>query len=1377
MANTKKFTQYLALPEHEKKIMQLKALSYPLTTKGEFTQLVKKVELRDKANKKIYPPSLLNPILEKLKRAGLLNKSLDCTPKLIHEITSSLVQTDYKEARKLFKLIKDNLHVLDSLSVRKYESMSRYNAERSVRIAYYQNNESFFKNSLETEEDCLLLIKLIRRLFYSQSLEEDWVLSRSHLLKILFCFSHLVNYYESSDTSPPPKNQAYWLDYYRNSLPTVSHPFLQYLSWQIALRLGLHQEIEKEIIPKRNKVSCYQLATQGSVAFINGHPEEALGYYHLALKLYRKQRGQRNWFFEDMHGFFFALLLIAVEKNYQSAEQYIRSALRQSERTDRVIELLLPIIVLEKGDRKAALYSYRSNDHGSQFHKAFAPLVCFWMDNLSETHAQEIAANFKRYQKNEPFFAYLSAGLVHDKPENEAMRTYLQTSPFHAMKLHQLIRVKPAWEYQLDRLSALMGAKTEQGITTHASQFKRLIWVLDPDAYELEPVEQKRTKTGAWGKGRAVSLSRFIRRDDRLAYLTDHDWRIAAGIEEEYSWSRYNEEYHWNLSLALPQLVGHPLIFHRKNTSIPLEVTKGEIELHIDESPQGGYSLSLSAKPNHGDILLQQQSQNSYQVISFSDADQEVADLIPDEGLVIPESAKNIILELIQKSTSSIKIHSDLGDEGVETVPAYSDCCLQMMPFDEGLKANVWVRPFKDQGPYLRPTQGRQNIIASLQEEGNEVRKRAARTFEKEQESFNALLENCPALSHGDTESYEWYFDTPLDCLELLSDLENYQQSSDLVIEWPKGESYRLQKKLTAKDFQFSINSNQQWFEYAGEVQIDDKKTMELQTLMELLDSGHGRFIELQKGAFVELTANLKKQLDELRIISEGNRVYRLGSGALQTLVEDMEDTRFDKEWANHLKQLKDMEGYRPEVPKSLQANLRDYQIDGFHYLAKLAHWGLGSCLADDMGLGKTLQAITILLEQGQHGPSLVVAPTSVCFNWAEELQKFAPSLTVHSLSSGNRETLITDAGNMDVLICSYGLLVQLREALEAKAWRVVILDEAQAIKNAATKRWKAAVNLPSHCRIALTGTPIENHLGELWSIFRFINPGLLSTQKQFQERFSNPIEKDQNQEVKKALKNLVKPFLLRRIKSEVLDELPPKTEQTIMIEPTAEETAFYEAVRLKALERIGRSGGMKKANEKHFSILAEIGRLRMACCDSSLVETEISIANSKIKNLLSIIENLRENNHRALVFSQFVKYLSLVKKKLDEASISYQYIDGKTPAKKRKEAVQAFQAGEGDLFLLSLKAGGTGLNLTAADYVIHLDPWWNPAVEDQASDRAHRIGQERPVTVYRLIMQNTIEEKIINMHGNKRELAADLLSGSDMTGKLTEEDLLVLIG
>jgi SNF2 family DNA or RNA helicase len=345
---------------------------------------------------------------------------------------------------------------------------------------------------------------------------------------------------------------------------------------------------------------------------------------------------------------------------------------------------------------------------------------------------------------------------------------------------------------------------------------------------------------------------------------------------------------------------------------------------------------------------------------------------------------------------------------------------------------------------------------------------------------------------------------------------------------------------------------------------------------------------------------------------------------------------------------------------------------------------------------------------------------------------------------------------------------------LAAPDWHTIVLDEAQVIKNITTKRAQAAMSLKGNFKIITTGTPIENHLGEFYTLFNFINPGLLGSRERFNERFAIPIEKYQSRDARKRLKKLIQPLILRRTKAQVLEELPPRTEVLLQVEMTPEEAAFYEALRQQALVRLERDDA--PASQKHIKILAEIMKLRRACCHPRLVMAESSLDSSKLELFGEVVAELLDNGHKALVFSQFVGHLALLREFLDVRKIDYRYLDGSTPTKERKKEVDAFQAGVGDLFLISLKAGGLGLNLTAADYVIHMDPWWNPAVEDQASDRAHRIGQQHPVTVYRLVTQHTIEEKIVKLHQEKRDLASSLLDGSDLSGKVSTEELLNLI-
>ncbi len=372
---------------------------------------------------------------------------------------------------------------------------------------------------------------------------------------------------------------------------------------------------------------------------------------------------------------------------------------------------------------------------------------------------------------------------------------------------------------------------------------------------------------------------------------------------------------------------------------------------------------------------------------------------------------------------------------------------------------------------------------------------------------------------------------------------------------------------------------------------------------------------------------------------------------------------------------------------------------------------------------------------------------------------------------SGDRAAVLADLSSGDVLVISYGLLLSETERLAEIEWATVVLDEAQAIKNPDTARHKAACRLRADGRITLTGTPIENHLGELRAQMAFLNPGLFGTQSRFQQRYADPIQSG-DRVAAAELRRLVTPLVLRRTKSAVLPELPPRSEITLTVELSEAERALYEGFRREALEALSTEA------QSPIAVLAQLTRLRLCCCNPGLVLPNGAppIQSSKLEALARLVESLLANGHRALIFSQFVKHLAIVKTWCDENEVTYQYLDGGTPAKQREKVVRRFQEGEGDVFLISLKAGGTGLNLTAADYVVHLDPWWNPAVEDQASDRAHRIGQRRPVTVYRMVAKDTVEEQIVELHARKRDLADRILSGADAAGRLSARELFELL-
>lgn len=474
------------------------------------------------------------------------------------------------------------------------------------------------------------------------------------------------------------------------------------------------------------------------------------------------------------------------------------------------------------------------------------------------------------------------------------------------------------------------------------------------------------------------------------------------------------------------------------------------------------------------------------------------------------------------------------------------------------------------------------------------------------------------------------------------------------------------------------------------------------------------------------------------------------------------------------------------DVPGNFRGTLRDYQRVGFNWLSFMREYGLGGILADDMGLGKTIQALVLLLSHHKNGqqrlPSLVVAPTSVVYNWMTEAQRFTPTLSTDLFLGRERGELLHKLGREgarkpDVVFTTYGIIRRDYETLKNIPFEYVILDEAQNIKNPDSVGAKACKQLHALHRLTLTGTPVENRLKELWSIFDFLMPDFLGTYRDFNDNFERQIEAG-IEGVGQKLRRIVHPFILRRMKSQVERELPDRTDIINLCELDEEQRSLYLDVLDECRQKVFGEIASRGLARSQISVLAALLRLRQACCDPRLLKNRSDSRplppSTKLSALLEMIDELVEEGHKVLVFSQFVEMLTLIRNELDTSTYNYEYLDGQTPAKERLEKVNRFNADESiPIFLISLKAGGTGLNLTGADYVIHYDPWWNPAVENQATDRAHRIGQTRHVFNYKLITKGTVEEKILALQKKKKELAELVIGGDEGVAKeLTQEDL-----
>ncbi|WEJ73988.1 DEAD/DEAH box helicase [Pseudomonas sp. PSE14] len=475
-------------------------------------------------------------------------------------------------------------------------------------------------------------------------------------------------------------------------------------------------------------------------------------------------------------------------------------------------------------------------------------------------------------------------------------------------------------------------------------------------------------------------------------------------------------------------------------------------------------------------------------------------------------------------------------------------------------------------------------------------------------------------------------------------------------------------------------------------------------------------------------------------------------------------------------RRLRDYHQQPCSAPDGLQAELRPYQLQGLAWMQALRELELGGILGDDMGLGKTLQVLAHLLTEKRAGrldrPALVLMPTSLVANWQDEIARFAPELRVLTLHGSERHQHFDDLAQYDLLLSTYALLPRDIEALSAQPLHLVVFDEAQYLKNASSKSAQAAARLDARQRLCLTGTPLENHLGELWSLFNLVMPGWLGDARHFARLYRHPIEKAGDSQRLAHLNARIKPFLLRRRKDQVATELPPKSEITHRVELDERQRDLYETVRLAMDRKVREEIRRKGLASSQIVVLDALLKLRQVCCDPRLLQADVPAKHSgKLSALLEMLDELLAEGRRVLLFSQFTSMLELIQAQLQARNISYALLTGET--RDRRAPVKEFQEGRVPLFLISLKAGGTGLNLTAADTVIHYDPWWNPAVEQQATDRAYRIGQDKPVFVYKLIARGTLEEKIQQLQARKAALAAGVLEDGKNTGlQLQESDI-----
>lgn len=1405
-------SSYHSLSSFEKSLLQLISIIYEPVNRAVLANCLRRAEISG-PHGELPTAATIGPTVKRLQDLDLLARNGCCPDSLVEPICRDAVASGSFE----------NLAAAVQAEIPFSQYQSKWpqrclRAMREYRIGLYRGDMVHLENmhpilDKQCRDTIVRSFPAVR--FCNNPFDPEWFATLAPSLQF-YLLSQMMNY--SLHYLVMPEAVFSYLKSrktFRAIPPEERLPFHRLLAGML-LWQGKIEEVQ-ELIEETPK-SFVASGMEGCLDFLRGNNEKALELFEKDLLLLKKIGSRKKIFFPGIPGLLFILALLKTENaaSVNMIRKYIDTV--RVQQPGNVLSGAYEMVEQFLTARESGI-EHISYDPVTPVSNSvtvlFGIMVEFWLNGYFQPLVEQSTGDkmllLFLQRARESGFQWLAmefAELLGRVEQNQTLHTLAADirKKTGLVSIVDAVILEESWRRRLKALINITSSSDPCQEKLPANS--RLVWLIkyDDGRITISAREQKIGADNHWSKGRPVALSRLYS-GRKLDFLTDFDRRICKTLKREQN--NRNVTYRFELKQTLPAMIGHPLLFLQESPSVSVEFVRGEPELLVEKKNAGLHIKLLNDLSREG-VTVIRETATRFKIIEVTGKHIDIARIIGKAGLEVPAEFSSQVMSAVGNLSSYMTVHSAIAvdtkslnsmnpnAELLKEAEASSQIYIQLTPLGTGFKLAMLVKPFGPRGPFLKPGLGAENVMAEI--EGQ--RFQTKRKLWLEEEKAREIEKACPTLGHYEDNTREWLLQESEACLGVLLELQECMDK--VAIEWPEGERISVRRAATLDKLKLRIRGKKtsrglSWFTVSGSLPLDESLVIDMRRLVELARYHQGKFLPLGNGEFLALTEDFRRRLDDFSYLAESHarddsaqgsiRIHPLRAMAFAEIFQETGSLEADKSWQQQLELIQEAQLLEPPVPSTLQAELRDYQVEGYQWLARLAHWGGGGCLADDMGLGKTLQALAIILDKAGNGPVMVVAPTSVCMNWIQEANRFAPTLRMHLLGTRKRKTLVQSLKESDVLVTSYTLLQQEAKLLSGIDWQVIVLDEAQAIKNLETKRSRAAMSLNGRFKLLTTGTPIENHLGELWNLFNFILPGLLGSLESFNQRFAIPIERHGDKLARKKLKKFIRPFILRRTKSQVLEELPPRTEITLQVEMKEDELAFYEAIRRQALENLAVENlsaapknnkpvpvNISSGKAYTIKILAEIMKLRRACCNPRLIIPDTAIESSKLHLFGKVVGELLENRHKALVFSQFVGHLQIIRSFLDSKKIKYRYLDGATPVRKREQEVKAFQSGRGDLFLISLKAGGLGLNLTAADYVIHMDPWWNPAVEDQASDRAHRIGQVHPVTIYRLITKNTIEEKIVALHREKRDLANSLLSENEISSKISVEELLSLI-
>ena len=1105
-----------------------------------------------------------------------------------------------------------------------------------------------------------------------------------------------------------------------------------------------------------------------------GNLHGALKGFVAALKEHDRQSEAKGAFENPLLAFFYAICLVRCSESPDFAEDGTVAALRQNLLKSRLVYFGKELSAV----RILLTYSQPQYRNGGEFvareiermiQEDCCCLTRIFADILVRYFRCERLVPESGCQCHISVFRFeLSSYCPLHPDERNRLKGIYGTVP-----LLDMVKRKEGWEYVFSDIS--------RSILSDIKPEKRIIYFLD--GLDISGIiEQTGTDDGGWNSGTLLSLQKFLA--EGYDSMSDVDKKIAWELCRRSPGRR-------DADILLACLPEPDRVFKGQAYPYmyPYEPVTVCHELPYVEFRAEGDSISVVSNVRYEDLTggscsrTVMKEDGTYETVSFDGRQRDILAGLLSSG-PLPVRASSEIRMLAGKLSGILDIRLDIPPaDPAQTVEGSGMIAVRIIP--DGRKAyHVHISSAPLPEGNLRCNPGYGDEMVALQTENG--LKMVQRDLQAESENYERLQDFIMG-SIGDVFAGRQRLESgsPESVLKLLEFIMDH--GDFYFAEWPEGGTLKLCGTISTSDINVQVQSCMDWFKVEGTVSIPGSTLSYEDLLLQGCEDDAEGYVRIRENEYVKLSDMLRKHIRKMdSILSDAARkkgVCRIEKYDVGLLADILGQdgglhAELDEKFMGLLDRMETIYRNEVQVPDGLCAELRDYQKKGFAWLVRLSEWGAGACLADDMGLGKTLQTITMLLYRKDRGPSLVVAPKSVLHNWKHEIRRFAPGLEpVMMAAEKDGRKIVREAGPGDVVIVSYGMLASRSGLLSSRTWNVVCLDEAHYIKNRTTRASRAAMNLKSDARVILTGTPLQNHLGELWNLFQFINPGMLGPWPHFMDKYiRTPFDGDKERE----LRERISPFVLRRSKHEVLDELPEKISYEKMVTLSPEEMQIYEKTRHDAEVKFKRhktAVERQEAKALDLSFFRELMKLRQLADSVSLVFPEWRRGSSKISVLKDMVLSLgADSSNRTIIFSQFTGFLSQIRVMMGETGMEYFYLDGQTPEDERERLVGRFQKGECRFFLISLMAGGLGLNLTAANHVILMEPWWNPAVEEQAEDRAYRIGQSRNVTVIRLVSANTIEEKMLQLHEKKRMLSGSMLAGTSAGASLTMDEILDMI-